>query len=264
MSSASWLSEGCRQGGLFLPSSTSVPLARLLLSCAATELKAVYVAGLQPNPWIFHFMEAAGFRYGVAFSATMVSFLLPRMAASVPTGSPLFACWALVLVANMCHAIRDDSLTCLLVLTSCHVSVLLSRSVAELPLAILCRATRPEAYWVVAALAAYADNVVQAAFRIVQQSRMHGMFMEVRATLAQPIMMLLRSPLLGILASLQHAVVGSCTSVNLRQFPEGYNINPVHLLPGHMQPDTVDSELSLQVGHSLYPAPWPDCLPYRY
>ena len=251
---ASWLSDGCRQGGLVLPTSASVPLARLLLSCAATELKAAHVAGLQPNTWIFYFMDAAVFRdHGVALSASVVSLLLPRMAASALNGSSLFACGALEMAATMFQKIRDGSLTALSVLTSCHVSVLLSRSVAEV--SILSQATHSQAYWAVAILTTYADTVMQVSHCIVQRSRTPGLSAEVRVKLAQPVLMLLRSPLLGLLASLQHAVVGSCTIVNLRQFPEGYHIPPVHLLPAHMQPDTVGSELSLQVGHSrTYPS----------
>ena len=257
---ASWLLKGIRQAASLLPASATAPLARLLLSCAATELKVARVAGLQPGLWISKFMDAAFLRdfNGAASSPTVASLMLPRLAATVPTGSPLFACDAFMFagslcrsLATSCRAVRGDSLTLLAVMTSCHMSVLLHRSVAEV--AVFSQATRPHAYLVMSTLAGYADNTVQVASLYLSQQQGHGQLSpEVTARLAQPILMLLRSPLLGLLASLQHVAVGSTNTFNNWAFPEGSNIPPLHLMPAYMAPDALDSKLAMQVGHSLF------------
>ena len=70
--------------------------------------------------------------------------------------------------------------------------------------------------------------------------------------MAWPVMTLLYSPLLGLLASLQHVAIGASASVQSWNFPEGFNhLPPVHLLPAHMEPDSADSKLAMQVGLSF-------------
>ena len=148
-----------------------------------------------------------------------------------------------------------DFLTILLLLTSCHSTVHLSRALTEV--AILSgEATRLQAYWAAEMLARYATRIAQLSLIIVRRELSCSLSpTEIRAKLAQPILMLLRSPLLGLLASLQHVVVGSSESLNSWRFPEGLCISPVHLLPAHMKPDSVDSNLVMQVGLSLYVSP---------
>ena len=86
------LAQGVRRGVLQLPASASLPLARLLLSWAATELKVAHTVGSQPGAWIFNFLEAAVFRTSVAaMSPILFSLMLPRLASTFPTGSSLFA-----------------------------------------------------------------------------------------------------------------------------------------------------------------------------
>ena len=252
---ASRLSQGIWQGGLLLPPSASIPLVRLLLSSAATELKAARVAGLQPGAWIFNFMDAAIFRGSSAVSATAVSFLLPRLASTMSSGSTLFA---FMLAGKMCRAmgtLKGDAFTSPVltssVLTSCHMSVLLSRSIAEV--AVFSQAMRKQAHLAVATLAAYADNTLQqiASLHIILQGQGSHSPPEIRARLAHPMMVLLDTPLLGLLASLQHVVVGSSINTNRWCSPGVYDIPPVHLLPAWMAPDALDSIVAMQVGHSL-------------
>ena len=250
---ASWLSQGIWQGGEFMPPSASVPLARMLLSSAATELKAARVAGFRPGLWIFNFMDSAIFRGDSTLSATAVSFLLPRLASTRTTGSTLFACNALMFAGKMCRAmgtLKGDAFTSSVltssVLTSCHMSALLSRSIAEV--SVFSQAMRKQAHLAVVALADYADNTLQqiASLHIIQQGPGPLSQPEIRARLAHPIMVLLDSPLLDLLASLQHVAVGSSTSFN-RCFPGGSDIPPVHLLPAWMAPDALDSIVAMQV-----------------
>ena len=245
---ASWLSEGVRQGSLILPASANIPLARLLLSCAATELKVARVAGLQPGMWIFDSMDAAIFQDSSSpVFTSVISLLLPRLASSassMPNGSKLFACNALTFLEQ---AMCDFSLTNLLVHTSHHMSVLLNHAVAEVTDS---RATFMQASWGVMAMVTYATYIANASFHVVQQ-RQHGQLSPVvRARLAQPILMLFHSKLLVHLTSLQHVVVNSNTNLNLWRFPEGSSMPPVHLLPTHMQPDAEDSDLAMLVGLS--------------
>ena len=250
---ASWLSEGLRQGAVLLPASAYVPLTRLLLSCAATELKLAHVAGLQPGSCIFPFLGAASLQRSriMALSPAMVPLLLPRLAATVPTaGNQRFACHALMFAGLSCRAIHGKPLIVLLVLTSCPVSVLLSRSMAEV--GVLSQATCMQAHYAVGMLARYASQIAQVSVNVVHQGHRHGMSPGDRARLAQPITTLLRSPLLGILASLQHAVLDSSADVSSDwRFPEGSGIPPVHLMPAHMEPDAMDSEVAMQVSSSL-------------
>ena len=116
---------------------------------------------------------------------------------------------------------------------------------------MLSHATRPLAHLAVRMLATYAAAIVQPSLHVVQEG--HGQSPpEVRARLAQPIVLLLRSPLLGLLASLQHVVIDSSASTNCWRFPESSDIPPMHLLPARMLPDAMDSEVALQVRHSLW------------
>ena len=249
----SLLYGGLRQGVVQLSPAATAPLVRLLFSCAATELKAARVAGLQPGPWIFSFMEAAFLRNSsTALSPTAVSLLLPRLASTAPArGSQLCANDAFKLMGIMCEAMGADSLTRTLALTSCHMSALLSRSVAEL--AILNQAaTRQQAGWAVAMLVVYATSIVQLSGATIPLGHGGRVPPETRAKLAQPIMMLLHSPLLGLLASLQHVAISSSASFNSWTFPEGSNVPPVHMMPAHMAPDALDSKLAMQVGYSLF------------
>ena len=251
---ASWLSDEIVQGVLPLPASASLPLARLLLSCAATELKAARVAGVEPGPWIFEFMDAAVFSESncVALFPALISLLLPRLAATVPTSGSFFAYNTFMFTLNMCHSMETlpgcNSLTILLLLTSCHSTVHLNQAVAEV--AVLSgEATRLQAYWAAKILARYASRIAQLSLVIVRRERSCGLSpTEIHARLAQPILMLLRSPLLGLLASLQHVAVGSCENIQSFGFPEDTGIPTVHLLPAHMQPDAVDSKVVMQVG----------------
>ena len=250
---ASCFSEGVRQGAVLLPASAHVPLTRLLLSCAATELKVALVTGLQPGSWIFYFLKATIFRdSSVALSPIVFSLLLPRLASNVPIGSPHFASDAFMFATHACRAILGPSRNGLLVLTSFHVSTLLSRAVIEV--ANFSQATRPHAHLAVQILAGYATSIVQRALHIVQegQGRSSAEAPEDRDMLAQPILMLLHSPLLGLLASLQHVVIESSTSTNCWQFPAGSDVPPVHLLPARLLPDAKDSEVAMQVKHSLW------------
>ena len=99
---ASWLSQ---QGASQLLASASVPLIHMLLSCASTELKVARVAGMEPGPWIFSFMDTArlrGLQETAALSPTIVSFLLPRLASTAPSRNLLFTCKTLVFVVNTC------------------------------------------------------------------------------------------------------------------------------------------------------------------
>ena len=158
-------------------------------------------------------------------------------------------------VVNICRALRargGDSLTILRLLTSCHLSMHLSRFAAEVvvPSQTVRRTTRAHEYWAVESLAVYAGKIAQESLCVTRQGL--SLCPEVRARLAQPIMMLLSSPLLDLLASLQHVAVTACASVQSWHFPEGCNhLPPVHLLPAHMEPDSADSELAMQVGLSL-------------
>ena len=181
-----------------------------------------------------------------ALSSSMISLLLPRLASSassMPTGSKIFACYALAFVER---AIRSYSLTNLLVHTSHHMSVLLSLAVADVTDST---ATCPQACWAVITLDNYASSVVNASLHIVQQGR-GTLLPAVRARLAQPIMTLLHSPLLAHLASLQHVVVSSDANLSRWRFPERSGILPMHQLPSQMQPDAADSDLAMQVGLS--------------
>ena len=255
----SWLFNG----PVLSLASAFAPLARLLLSCAATELKAARVAGLQPGPWIFRFLTVAAVPSdaSVALSATVVCLLIPRLAATLPTvRSPLNACDVLLLAGNMCRdlatcrqAIRRSgySLTSLSIMTSCHMLELLSRSVTEATL--LSEATRPQAHHAVKSLAVFANNATQISMHIIALQKLgHGLPpAEFLARLAQPILTLLHSPLLGLLASLQHVAIDSCASVNSWKFPESCNIPSVHQLPAHLEPDAVDSKLAMLVSHSF-------------
>ena len=247
----SWLSQ---LRASLLPASAFVPLARLLLSCAATELKVTRVAGVEPGRWISCFMDTAGFQ-GVqgsaALSPTVLSFLLPRLAAAAPTRSQLFVCETLKFVVNMCRTLKalgGDSLAILRLLTSCHMSVHLSQLAVEV--AVISQPTCVQAYWAVEQLALYAEKIAQESLHVVRQGR--RWCPEVRASLAWPVMTLLYSPLLGLLASLQHVAIGASASVQSWNFPEGFNhLPPVHLLPAHMEPDSADSKLAMQVGLSF-------------
>ena len=244
---ASCISERILQGTVLMPASASLPLTRLLLSCAATELKVARVAGLQPGSWILRFMESAFLRdSGVASSAAVFALLLPRLASAVPTGSSRFSCDAFMSSSHI-YTRTISGLSGLLFQTSCHMSVLLSRAVAEM--ANFSQATRPHAHSTVQLLVGYATCIVRPTLRIVQLGRLPP---AVRARLALPFLMLLQSPLLGFLASLQHVVIESSTDINCWQFPESSGIPPVHLLPASMQPDALDSEVATQVSHSLF------------
>ena len=241
------LCQGVRKGSVILPASATIPLARLLLSYAATELKAARVAGLEPGFCIFDSMAAAIRASCSALSTSVISLLLPRMASSMPTGSTLFACNALAFVEQ---AIHGYSLTNLLVHTSHHMSVLLNRAVSDVIDSPATTATSPQACWAVMTRATYASSIVNASFHIVQQGR-GQLPPDVRARLAQPILMLLNSPLLAHLASLQHVVVSSSnTNLSQWQFPEGSGILPMCLLSAQMEPDAADSDLAMQVGLS--------------
>ena len=245
---ASWLSQ---LRASLLPVSATAPLVRLLLSCAATELKITRVAGVEPGQWISSFMDTAGFQGTAALSPTVLSFLLPRLAAAAPTRSQLFVCETLKFVVNMCRTLKalgGDSLAILRLLTSCHMSVHLSQLAVEV--AVISQPTCVQAYWAVEQLALYAEKIAQESLHVVRQGR--RWCPEVRASLAWPVMTLLYSPLLGLLASLQHVAIGASASVQSWNFPEGFNhLPPVHLLPAHMEPDSADSKLAMQVGLSF-------------
>ena len=245
-----WLTQGILLKAVQLPASASLPLARLLLSCAATELKAAGAAVVQPGSWIFCFTEAAVFSNSIAaMSPILVSFLLPRLASTISPGGSLFANDALSFVGKLCQAMCGDaSLASLLVLTSCHSSVLLGRSVAEVDI-FSQQVTRQQAHLAVMTLACHATQILQTSLFLIQLE--HGRLLlssKFRASLAQPILSLLCSPLLGLLASLQHTTVGG--SFPRPRSLEGSDIPPVHLLPAHMEPDETDSGLAMQVGQT--------------
>ena len=260
---ASWLSDGILQDASFMPASASVPLARLLLSCAATELKAARVAGLQPGLWIFEDMGAADLEScSEAISPSVFSLLLPRLASTMPIESPFFANNAFMFVWSACVECDcddwDDSLTFLSVLTSCHMSVLLSRSVADLGNPN--QATRLQVHCAVMSLVAYAGIIAETSVHLSSQSVGGGLCLEDRAGLAHPILMLIHSPLLGLLASLQHVAVGTNAWADLLLSSEIAGMPPVHLLPAGLQPDAIDSKLAMQVGRSLMSSSSPGLL----
>ena len=238
------------------------PVIQLLASSVATILKAAKVTGANADFMLpCHFMNiSALWRSTTGALPASISLLLPRMAGTSgqqqgASSKLLSSATAVdsVLTMSECNA---PELCSLMVLRSCHMTRLVNISAAELLHCPRLGTTRYGAHFAAGVISDYAAYLSRdIAFGAGEgyagapsgSSQLHDL-------LARPLLHLLHSPLLDTLVALQHVMIGAVSG--LRQQWESTiraSICPLKLCsPPSMEPDTMDSKVVMQVGHTYY------------
>ena len=261
-SPASWICELAAvksEGSLPWPD----PVIQLLASSVATALKAARIAGINTAfilPHTLVNMPALWQCITGQLPAT-ISLLLPRMAAARSqqgASSKQLLCTATsvdsVMVMSQC---RNPELCPLMVLGSCHMTMLVTRAAAEL--LHYCSGstvTRRVAHFAVGGMSSYAAFLsTHIASRASQgcEGAPSGSA-QLRDLLARPLLHLLHSPLLDTLVALQHIMVDEIFSGFQQrwQCTAGSSICPLNLEPTSTEPDASDSKVAMQVGHTTH------------
>ena len=187
---------------------------------------------------------------------TIVSLLLPRMAAIVPGDwADTFLGAATPLDFGLVMSQCDDA--------SCEVAKRILLRLSSSPMSILSSrlalcmsssygpATRVHSHYAVGGLCAYASyfSLTSGSIAINGCNGVPPGSAELRDLLAQPFLRLLGSTLLDLLAAFQHVVMSAIPGFCDQGIPTA-SIPPVHLLPASMDPDAIDSNVAMQVSAS--------------
>ena len=243
---AHWLCQELLQqaSASSLPASASTPLVRLLVSNTASQLKAAPALNWQKSGcWAFCLPGAPVLQEAVkALAPAITSLLLPRLASVRSFGGPFSAANAAVFIAELSDDLKGSH--SLPVLGSCHMSALLRQAVVESSCFASKHINSQEALKAIDALARCATHYARTSVFVVRKGcdGLPANSPGLRAQLAQPVFMLLGSPLLDLLVLLQHVVIASWEGSD--RWP---SIPPAHELPAGMDPDAVDSKLTMQV-----------------
>ena len=244
-------------------------LGRLLVSSAASALKAFQVPGMESTARGF-FLTAIGrlhLRSSMrAWAPALTAMLLPRIATAVCLcrGPALReVAWALAAVTSnySIHGLEGGVL--LRVRSSCHMSALVHQTVAcmlrpaEATIEAAVTAVSELSYHAlsVAGLTAYVASSVGGSSGIPAVASALGPLPHPPVPpqlewLVHSLLQLIYSPLLDLLAVMQHVPVEA--SANVRQWQcLSTSIPPVHTLPASMDPDAADSVVAMQVGGEL-------------
>ena len=236
------------------------PVIQLLASSVATALKAARVAGLNADFLLTcNFVRISSlWKSMTGMPLATISLLLPRMAAvsSLQGGSSTLLCAAravdFVLVMSQSSY---PELSPLLVLGSCHMATLINKTVAELlDCSVGSTTTRYEAHYAVGLLSCYAAYLsTEIAFSAGQGYRgVPPGSAALRDLLTRPLLRLLHSPLLDTLVALQHVMTRAFPDLQRTwETNEGSSVCLVHLTPASMEPDEMDSQVAMLVGHLL-------------
>ena len=242
-------------------------LGRLLVSSTASALKASQVPGIESTARRV-FLAAIGrlhLRSSMqAWAPALAAMLLPRIAAAVGLcrgpSALREAAWALARVtsSNSIHGLEWGAL--LRVLSSCHMSALVHQTVA----CMLCptEAACEVAVTAVSELSHYALSIVGLTVNVATSVGGSSGIPAVASALGplphppvppqlewlvHSLLQLIYSPLLDLLAVMQHVPVEA--SPDVRQWQcLSTSIPPVHTLPASMDPDAADSVVAMQVG----------------
>ena len=262
---AHWICDAAnieRQGALSLPE----PVIQLLASSIATVLKAARVAGVDADfllPRRFVSIPSL-WRSITGVLPAAISLLIPRMAgASNHSGasSTLISAARAAASVFVLSQYRVPEYSPLMVLGSCHMGTLVNRATAEL---LRCSGTtttttttRREAHFSVGSLSQYAAYLSShIAFRVSDHcgsAPCAGSPPLSRDLLARPLLHLLHSPLLDTLVMLQHVMVGTFSlQQRWESDKDASNICRMHQTLASMDPDAMDSQVAMQVGHTYY------------
>ena len=253
---ARWLCQTLRNAKEV--SALPVPVVRLVVSSVSTVFKAAQVAGMDPSNVVYSFTQIQALCGSASgWPHTIVSLLLPRNAAvfsGEAAGTLLGAAIPLDFGRAMSHC---DDAGCevakriLLWLSSSPMSILSGR-LAVCMSSCYGPATREHSHYAVGGLCAYASDISLTS-GIIAINGCEGAppgSDELRDLLAQPFLRLLGSPLLDLLAALQHVVMVAISGFCDQGLPRA-SIPPVHLLPASLNPDARGSEVAMQVGLGL-------------
>ena len=290
--SVGWLSHDLVARGRGSGTQITVPLLRLLASHAASTLKVaqhcavfdVALVSMQVSscwqaliPELIPLDGKGGETRSGQLTATemaaigaaapaVICLLLPRLAALSPVGITAAA-------AHMPGSLRDpphldvlfyltSCLKCgpartLRLLTSCHTMRLMLGPYNSLLEVMDSSSDRSSAWDLrqgIGRLGDFACNVARQTLQLVCQGGDGAPVgsPELRDLLAQPLLQLLGSPLLDLLARMQHVPIdarNSVTSLPFRSAPWG--LVPLHEMPETMQPDADDAAFGMQVNSRL-------------
>ena len=202
-----------------------------------------------------------------AAAPAVICLLLPRLAALSPVGSatgaaahpPGFLRYPpqLDLLFFMTSCLKCGPARTLRLLTSCHTMRLMLgpyNSLLEVMDSSSGRSSASDLRRGIGELGDFACTVARRIFELVchGSNRAPVGSPQLRDLLARPLLQLLGSPLMDLLARMQHVPVDArmtVTSLPFRSAPRG--LVPLHEMPETMQPDADDVEFAMQVNSRL-------------
>ena len=240
-----------------LPPLVETALGRLLVSSAASALKASQLPGMKLAGRSCSLKVIGRLHRRLAsrgWAPALSALLIPRVAAAMnicsgPTALAEVA-WALAEVSGerLVHDLQDDHH--LRVLTSCHVSALAHQVVAHIrrPAPHL---MREASHIVVGVLSNHAisiaDSVVYTARSVEGCDGTPATSGSLLEWLVHPLLHLIHSPLLDLLAVMQHVPVEASAEIRTWHCLSA-SIPPVYVLPLSVEPDAAGACVAMQVG----------------
>ena len=247
------------------PPPVEAALGRLLVSCAASALKASQMPGIEPagRDSFLIAIDRLHDRLSMrCWAPALSALLLPRIASAVGLCS---GPTALTEAAMALSAVTSESFlfglqleSHLRVLSSCHMYALVHQTVACMlrPAEV----TREIVYttfttlsFCALSIAVLVSDFVEAAVdhygisaTFISSAPLPRLPVPLLERLIPPLLQLLHSPLLDLLAVMQHVPVEATNEVRRWHCPSS-SITPVHMLPASMDPDAAGSEVAMQV-----------------
>ena len=233
------------------------PVIQLLASSVATILKAARVTGFDTDYLLpCRLLSLPCLRQPSAGALpTVISLLLPRMmgASDQQGASSTLICAARAVATVLAMSQCGASVYCpLMILGSCHMAALVSKTAAQLLHCSGPSTTRLDAHTAVGMLSSYtaylSKNIVLCATKGCEGAPSGSASLS--DLLAHPLLRLLYSPLLDTLVALQHVMVEKGSLQPAWETTSGASICLRHLAPASMQSDAMDSMVAMQVGHA--------------
>ena len=260
------------------PPLVETALGRLLVSSAASGMKASQMLGIEPAGRVTFLTAMSQLHRRKpmrAWAPTLLALLLPRVATAVGLCSgPTMLMEAAVALSEVTSESFFQDLQSghlLRLLSSCFMSALVHQTVAcaRRPVQV----TRSEAHIAVGVLsnhahsitkavvyvATYASDVVPADTPIAAPSDpQHELTIPLREQrLVVPLLHLIHSPLLDLLAVMQHVPVEATSDMGIRHWRYlSTSTPPVHdMLSSSTDPDASNSRVAMQVGACMWGVP---------